>query len=92
MSSMTGPVSAAKGKKNWEQLQQESEASEREGVQVRVTVLLIVMMICSDNDYGDYNVEWFYVAIVIDHDDVTGPDHVEKGRQRRDGGAECPGN
>ena len=50
MSSMTGPVSAAKGKKNWEQLQQESEASEREGVQVRVTVLMIVMMICSDND------------------------------------------
>ena len=27
MSSMTGPVSGAKGKKNWEQLQQESEAS-----------------------------------------------------------------
>ena len=33
MSSMTGPVSGAKGKKNWEQLQQESEASD--GVQVR---------------------------------------------------------
>ena len=32
MSSMTGPVSGAKGKKNWEQLQQESEASD--GVQV----------------------------------------------------------
>ena len=46
MSSMTGPLSAAKGKKNWEQLQQESEASEREGVQVRVTVLMIVMLIC----------------------------------------------
>ena len=32
MSSMTGPVSGAKGKKNWEQLQQESDGSE--GVQV----------------------------------------------------------
>ena len=32
MSSMTGPVSGAKGKKNWEQLQQESEPSD--GVQV----------------------------------------------------------
>ena len=32
MSSMTGPVSGAKGKKNWEQLQQESDSSE--GVQV----------------------------------------------------------
>ena len=32
MSSMTGPVSGAKGKKNWEQLQQENDTSE--GVQV----------------------------------------------------------
>ena len=34
MSSMTGPVSGAKGKKNWEQLQQESEASD--GIQVSI--------------------------------------------------------
>ena len=33
MSSMTGPVSGAKGKKNWEQLQQETDNSD--GVQVR---------------------------------------------------------
>ena len=46
MSSMTGPVSGAKGKKNWEQLQQESEASD--GVQVRNHSELS----CHENRFG----------------------------------------
>ena len=37
MSSMTGPVSGAKGKKNWEQLQQETDNSD--GVQVKKIIL-----------------------------------------------------
>ena len=48
MSSMTGPVSGAKGKKNWEQLQQESEASD--GVQVRNHSELS----CHENRVGDF--------------------------------------
>ena len=49
MSSMTGPVSGAKGKKNWEQLQQETDNSD--GVQVKRIIHIISQ--CNKFNYDD---------------------------------------